>query len=214
LGPRADPQGFLTEEKGRAMPILKREVEIFPEDIFELPTAVAWWVAHTRSRQEKALARYLGPLEIPFYSPCREQKSKRKGRNFVSYLPLFSGYVFFRGSPDERHAVLRSDLVVKVLEVADQRLLHEELRQIRILQQAGASLIPFRDLVPGDPVLVRDGPFKGYTGVVLRTRGRLRLVVSISMLRQAVAVEFERDIVQPVRRPSRGRQKDCIPASS
>jgi transcription antitermination factor NusG len=181
------------------MPILKAESQIFPEGIFGLPEAgFPWWVAHTRSRQEKTLARYLLPLEIPFYGPCREQKIRRAGRTFVSYLPLFSGYVFFRGSPKHRHAVLRSDLIVKVLEVSDQRLLNEELWQIRRLQEAGASFVPFRDLVPGEPVLVKEGPFKGYTGIVLRARGRLRLVVSISMLRQAVAVELERDLVQPV----------------
>jgi transcription antitermination factor NusG len=195
------------------MPILKRETEILPGNIFDLPRDLSWWVAHTRSRQEKALARYLCPLEIPFYGPCREQKVKRSGRTFVSYLPLFAGYVFFRGSPAQRHAALQSDLIVKVLEVSDQGLLNEELRQIRRLQEAGASLVPFSDLLPGDPVLVKEGPFKGYRGIVLRARGRLRLVVSISMLRQAVAVEFERDIVQPVR-PSSRRQKDCIPASS
>ena len=195
------------------MPILKREPEIFPDDIFDLPSKPAWWVAHTRSRQEKGLARYLRPLEIPFYSPCREQKSRRAGRTLVSFLPLFPGYVFFRGSAAERHAALRSDLIVKVLEVSDQGLLHDELRQIRRFQEAGASLVPMPDLTAGDPVLVREGPFQGYTGIVLRTRGRLRLVVSISMLRQAVAVEFERDVVQPVRRRT-GRQKDCIPASS
>jgi transcription antitermination factor NusG len=98
--------------------------------------------------------------------------------------------------------------------VTDQGLLARELLQIRRLQETGADLVPYHDLVPGDPVRVIEGPFKGYTGVVLRTRGRKRLLVSISMLRQAVAVEFEREVVAPVRLDSTNRLKDRSAAVS
>ncbi len=182
------------------MPLLGWNTDLFPSSLFELSESdFPWWVAHVRSRQEKALARHLLPLEIPFYLPQREHRVRRSGRTFVSYLPLFPGYVFFRGPADRRHAALRSNLIVKVLDVTDQGLLARELLQVRQLQEAGADLVPYFDLVPGDPVRITDGPFKGYTGVVLRTRARMRLVVSISMLRQAVAVEFERDVLAPLR---------------
>jgi transcription antitermination factor NusG len=197
------------------LPLLKREPELFPEGIFGLADAdFPWWVAHTRSRQDKALARYLFPLAVPFYLPHREQRTRRAGRTFVSHLPLFPGYVFFRGSAAHRQAALRSNLIVKVLDVSDQGLLSRELLQIRQFQEAGADLVPYFDLVPGDPMRIADGPFKGYRGVVLRAQGRLRLLVSISMLRQAVAVEFERDVVAPVRVDSANRQKDRSAAVS
>ena len=191
------------------MPLLKWNVDLFPAGLFELPeNAFPWWVAHVRSRQEKALARNLFPLEIPFYLPQREKRIRRAGRAFVSYIPLFPGYLFFRGSPAQRSAALRSKLIVKVLDVTDQGLLAGELQQIRRLQETGADLVPFHDLVPGDQVRVVDGPFKGYTGVVLRARGKVRLLVSISMLRQVVAVEFEREVVAPIRLNSTNRLKD------
>jgi len=191
------------------MPLLKWNVDLFPAGLFELPeTDFPWWVAHVRSRQEKALARNLFPLEIPFYLPQREKRIRRAGRAFVSYIPLFPGYLFFRGSVAQRSAALRSKLIVKVLDVTDQGLLEGELLQIRRLQETGADLVPFHDLVPGDPVRVVDGPFKGYTGVVLRVRGKVRLLVTISMLRQVVAVEFEREVVAPIRLDSTNRLKD------
>jgi transcriptional antiterminator RfaH len=191
------------------MPLLKREPEIFPEDIFGLPESdFPWWVAHTRSRQDKALARYLLPLQVPFYLPCREHRSRRAGRTFVSHLPLFPSYLFFRGPAVCKHLAVRSNLIVQILEVRDQGVLARELMQIRHLQESGAGLVPYIDLVPGDPVRITDGPFKGYTGIVLRTQGRLRLLVSISMLRRAVAVDLERDIVASSRLNSLDRQKD------
>ena len=147
------------------MPLLKRGPEIFPQALFDLPDGESpWFVAHTRSRQEKALARYLAPLEIPFYLPSSENRVRRGGRNFVSYLPLFPGYVFLRGSAAERAAAVRSNLIVRLLDVPDQGLLHGELRDLRRLQVSGATLVPAPALFPGDAVRVTDGPFRGYTG--------------------------------------------------
>ncbi len=186
------------------MPLLKREVEMSHSDIFDLSTGERpWWVAHTRSRQEKALARYLVPLGIPFYVPQSEKHSRRGTRDRVSYLPLFPGYVFFRGSVSERLSTLRSGLLVGVLEVPDQGLLHRELRELRRLQESGAALVPHHEFHPGDPVRITEGPFAGYSGVVIRGQASLRLVVSITMLRKAVAVEFDRAVLKAARSTTR-----------
>lgn len=181
------------------MPLLKMEIEIFPSNILELPSSEhPWWVAHVRSRQEKALARYLRPLEVPFYVPQLEKRTRRGGRNFVSHLPLLPGYVFFRGDAGSRLSALRSDLLVRVIEVPDQNLLTAELLQIRRLQETGAPLIPLPEFASGDPVRITDGPFAGYVGTVVRHQGRTRLVVSVSMVRQSVAVEFPRELLAPI----------------
>ncbi len=195
------------------MPLLKAGVEIFPSNLFlfELSeTDFPWWVAHVRSRQEKVLARYLLSLKVAFYLPHREQRTERAGRRFVSYLPLFPGYVFFRGSRVHRYVALRSNLIARILDVPDQALLNRELAQLRALQQSGGSLVPCAYIAPGDAVRIVEGPFKGYTGVVVRGAARPRLVVSVSMLRRAVAVEFERDVLAPIMSPPRPREKARI----
>jgi hypothetical protein len=190
------------------MPLLKAGPEIFPTSIFELPEAeFPWWVAHVRSRQDKALGRYLLPLEIPFYLPQRQKSTCHSGRTRVSYLPLFPGYLFFRGSAALRQAVLRSNLTVRILPVFDQGLLTLELRQLQALRESGAVLTPYPPIAPGDPVRIVDGPFQGYRGVVLRERGGLRLLVSVSVLRKVVAVEFERDVLASVHPQPRSAER-------
>jgi transcription antitermination factor NusG len=156
------------------------------------PESVPWSVAQTRSRQEKALTRHLEPLGVPFYLPQYERRARRAGREFLSYIPLFPGYVFLRADPAWRAEVFRSQLVVRLLDVRDQDLLHGELKQLRALQESGAGLVPYSRIAPGDPVAVVDGPFRGYRGIVVREQAGLRLVVSISMLRQNVSVAFDR----------------------
>jgi len=193
------------------MPLLKREVEMSHPNLFEFSEEeLPWWVAHTRSRQEKALARFLLPLEIPFYVPQWQKKARRAGRNLCSYIPLFPGYVFFRGSAADRHSTLRSGLLVSILEVTDQRLLQNELAQLRRLQQLGADLVPHRELHPGDPVRITEGPFSGYSGIVIRGQARLRLMVSITMLRKTVAVEFDRAVLAAERSTHRSEEEARI----
>jgi transcription antitermination factor NusG len=177
------------------MPILKREPDAFPDDVFDL--ASPWLVAHVRSRQEKALARYLGLFSVPFYLPQMEKRLRRSGRTVVSYLPLFAGYLFFRGGDAERQRALRSHLVVNILDASDQDTLHAELAQLRQLQLTDGRLVPHPYLAPGDVVAISEGAFKGYRGTVVREKGRERLVVSVTMIRQSVSVEIDRELLIP-----------------
>jgi hypothetical protein len=62
------------------MRLLKREPDLFPQDLFDLSVERhPWWVVHVKSRQENALARLLQPLGIPYYLPQHEQKIRRAG---------------------------------------------------------------------------------------------------------------------------------------
>ena len=187
------------------MPLLKRGPEVYPQGLFDMsPAESPWTVAQTRSRQEKALVRHLEPLGVGFYLPQRERRIDRGGRRFRSYLPLFPGYVFLRADPLSRAAAFRSGCVVRLLDVGDQDLLHEELQQLRRLQEEGANLVPYAPLVPGDLVTISEGPFQGYRGRVLREHSTLRLVVSVSILRQRIAVEFDRSCL--ARAPGEGKR--------
>jgi len=152
-----------------------------------------------RSRREKELARLLLRHDVPFYLPLLEKQVRRAGRSFVSFLPLFPGYVFFRGGAAERRAALTGDHVVAVLEALDQGRLDAELRTLWRLQQSGAAIVSHPFLAPGDEVEVVEGPFRGLCGTVLREKGRTRLVVSVSFLRQSVAAELERAALVPAR---------------
>ncbi len=181
------------------MPLLKKEPDIFPATVFDSSVEESpWWVAHVRSRQEKALARYLRPAGVAHYLPQREHQVRRSGRRFISFLPLFPGYLFFRGDPRDRLTALRSNLIVQVLEVANQDLLAGELLQLHLLQSAGASMTLCEPLAAGDAVRIIEGPFQGYVATVTRGGERTRLVVSISILRKSVAVEVDRDAVVPI----------------
>jgi transcription antitermination factor NusG len=190
------------------MPILRGESEIYPDDLFDLPTTDApWEIAHLHSRQEKSVARLLHDGKKPFYLPQIEQTTKTSGRTFVSHLPLFPGYIFLRRVEGLRQTLWRTSAVANMIEVADQAQLTAELLQIRQLQASGAFLTPCTDLLPGDAVRVREGVFSGYTGIVKEERGSLRLIVSVSILRKSIAVEFPREVLAQLKPGERDRDR-------
>lgn len=181
------------------MPLLPKEVELAPEDFFSLAGERPYVVAHVRSRQEKMLTRHLLGHSVPFYLPVTERRLVISGRTRRAFHPVFSGYVFLRPLPSERSVILRSGAVVSILPVLDQQQLGEELFQIRKLQIAGATFRPCVEVEAGDAVRVTHGAFSGYRGIVERIGGRDRLVVRISLIQQAVAVEFDRELLRPGR---------------
>jgi transcription antitermination factor NusG len=178
-----------------AVPILKREPDAYPDSIFEIEQP--WWVAHLRSRQEKAFARYLQQYEIPYYLPQMEKKVRRGGRTITSYLPLFGGYVFFKGKPGDTDRAIRSHLIANLLKAEDQNELNRELKQLHELQLTDRKLVPYPYVACGDSVTITEGVFKGFHGVVVRERGTERLVVSVSLIRQSAAVEIDREFLRP-----------------
>lgn len=185
------------------MPLLKREPDCFPPDLFAIPPdGRPWWIAHVRSRQEKSLARHLGGSSVPFYLPQTEKLLDSGARRRRSHLPLFPGYVFFRGGRDDRARALTSGVVVSVLEVVDQDRLGAELAQIHDLQQRGARLVPHSAFSPGDPVDIREGAFRGYRGKVIREKDEVRLLISVSVLQRTVVVDLDREAVGPARHAS------------
>jgi len=181
------------------MPILRKESEIHPPELFSIPIESApWEIVHVRSRQEKLLARLCAERNQPFYLPQVEKAVKRSGRTFKSFLPLFGGYLFIRNTDETLRVLRMTSVVARVIPVRDQERLHSELQQLRALQEAGAMLVPRVDLAPGDAVRITEGVFEGYTGIVVRERDATRLVVSISALNKAVTAEFPRQSVRAV----------------
>ncbi len=185
------------------MPILRRESEIFPAGLFSMPDGGPWTIVHVRSRQEKAVARLFMERKQPFYLPQIEKQVKRGGRTFKSFIPLFGGYLFIRLNDDTRQTLWATKAIVRMIQVDDQELLDQELRQIRALQEAGAVLIAHPDIAAGDAVRIANGVFQGYMGIVVRELDLTRLVVSITALNKSVTAEFPRESVVATRGSTR-----------
>ena len=155
-----------------------------------------WWVAHTKSRNEKALAHDLIAKNISYFLPMTWRVWRRSRRTMRSLLPLFSGYLFFCGGENQRLELLRTNRVANVIEVKDQQKLLGELVQIEQALRAGAPLTPYKYIKAGQRCRVIAGPLFGLEGIVIKTKNITRLVLQIDMLGQAASVEIDIDMVE------------------
>lgn len=153
----------------------------------------SWYVFHTRPRCEKKIAECCRQNSVRHYLPLRRsQPRRRKGQRRYSFdVPLFPGYLFACCDLYERHELLRTDLMVRTIDVVDQGQLLDELRSIYLANNSSVNLTLYPQLRRGRHVRVTSGPLTGVIGRVSRRKEGLRLVLNVSILGTAVAAEMD-----------------------
>jgi transcriptional antiterminator RfaH len=175
------------------MPVLPPEPNAYPADLFAaddpgVGAERAWWVLHTRARQEKSLARHLSQARVPFYLPLIARRGLIRGRVLTSHIPLFPGYVFLLGGRDERLVALTTNRVVQSLEVSDQAKMWHDLSQVWRLIQSGAPVTPEDHLEPGVFVEIQHGALAGLKGRIIRAASGRRFVVQVDFIHRGASV--------------------------
>ena len=174
-----------------------------------LPTASSlhiprWYVIYTYPRHEKSVADQLAQRSVETFLPTFTQVSHWKDRRVKLELPLFPGYVFTRICVNEKLAVISVPSVIRLLAfkgvpvpVSD-----SEIDAVRSCVGRGGVLVPHRFVAVGERVRVREGPFEGMEGIVVRHSNSCKLVVTIALIQQSVALEIEADLLEPVHHQS------------
>ena len=157
-----------------------------------------WYAFHTKPRCEKKAAGLCDEMGLRHYLPLRRNTpKKKKGQRQYSFdVPLFPGYVFGCCSDEERLHVMRSGYLVQWLEVVDQDQLLEELTSVYVASRRGAGLILYPQLKRGRRIRVIRGPLGGIQGHISQRKDEFRLVLNISVLGTAVAVEVDMEDVE------------------
>lgn len=157
-----------------------------------------WWVAHTKSRNEKALAQALRHWDIPYFLPQIEKVSRSRNRIVKSMLPLFSGYLFFSGDDDARYRALTTNRIANIIVVIDQQGFISDLVQIHKAMKSGVKLDPHPHLKAGMPCRVIAGPLMGLEGILLRKKAGNRLLLKVEILGQGASMEIDADMLEPL----------------
>jgi transcription antitermination factor NusG len=173
--------------------------QLYPQDIlYAPPNGALWRVAQTRSRREKKLACYLAEHDIGYYLPLLKRRQAGQKRNRYSFVPAFGNYVFIKAGDNERHQIIRSHHVARMIEVQDQARLIKELRQLQTVLVMEEKVYPYDYITQGQQVRIVEGPLRGIEGIVEKKKSGYRLVLSVSSLFQAVAMDIDAQLVEPV----------------
>jgi transcriptional antiterminator RfaH len=157
-------------------------------------TATAWYALICRPRHEKSVGYALAMKDLESFVPLHRMTHKWSDREKTVDLPLFPGYAFCRFGAAERGHVLRTPGVRSIVGNGRMSLPVEdsEIARLQSVVDSGLPVQPWVYLEAGDKARVECGPLRGVEGVVVRHKNRDRMVVSITLLHRAVAVEVDR----------------------
>lgn len=159
-----------------------------------------WWALYTRHQHEKSVFNGLLAKDFEVFLPMYESLRRWKDRNKLLAFPLFPCYVFVRGGLDRKLQVLTTPGVHKILYRGEDiaSIPDQEIESIRRSLDANCRIEPFPFLKCGDRVRVTRGTLEGVEGLLVRRKGLCRLILSVDMLAQSVAVEIDAADVVPV----------------
>ncbi|HEY6291301.1 MAG TPA: UpxY family transcription antiterminator [Terriglobia bacterium] len=178
----------------------------------EAGAASSWYALYTRHQHEKVVAQTLAgkgfEVFLPLYSAAHRWQDRVKRLS----LPLFPGYVFLRTRLERRAGALTTPGVHYFVPNADRPvpISPAEIESVRQLTEKGTRVEPHPFLKGGDWVRVKAGPLEGLEGMITRWKGVFRLVLSIELLQQSVAVEVDASTVECAHRFPQSRSANPI----
>ena len=117
----------------------------------------------------------------------------------VIQMPLFSGYLFCRFNMDDRFSVLTTPGVSMIVGQGRTPLPVDpiQVENIRLAVRSGQRLEPWPRFEVGNKVRIEVGPLCGVEGTLLRHKGANHLILGVTLMQRAVAVEVDESWVIP-----------------
>jgi len=162
--------------------------------------AELWYALHVKSRFEKLVETQLEHKGYEAFTPTYTTTRVWSDRLKSLSMPLFPGYVFSRFDIRSRLPIVVTPGVQGIVGAGMDPVAVEdrEIDSLRQLHRSGRNPEPWVYVHEGQRVRVESGPLQGLTGIFLRTSGRDRLIVSITLLMRSVSVELDWQCVKPL----------------
>lgn len=162
-----------------------------------------YYALRVLSNFEKTVVAHLTGRGYSPFLPVYKTKRTWSDRIREIEQPLFPGYVFCRFPIKSRLPVISVPGVLMIVGAGRHPVAvdEHEINAVRRVLEAGWPIAPWQFLKLGDPVVIDRGALRGVSGILLRTQGECRLILSVTLLQRSVAVEIDRDWVRPVAAP-------------
>jgi len=173
-----------------------------------LPAKLPWYALHVRSRFEKAVAAALQGRGVEEFLPVYKARRRWTDRIQTVTFPLFPGYVFCRLEIGRRLPVLTIPGVISVVGTGKvpAPLPDHEIEAIQAVASAGVPAVPWPYLKEGQKVRIVRDALKDVEGILIKVKNDFRLILSVTILQRAVAIEVDRDSIEPVSASTFGRR--------
>jgi transcription antitermination factor NusG len=160
-----------------------------------------WFALQVRARHETGIADYLGNKGYEQFLPLYKCRKRWSDRIKQVDVPLFPGYLFCRFNPQNRLPILKAPGVVRIVGTGRSPIpvCDKEIESLQILVASGLPNQPCGFLKAGDRARIEAGPLRGAEGLFVRFKGNCHLILSVTLLQRAVAIEIDSAYVSALR---------------
>jgi len=138
------------------------------------------------------------------FLPLIHQERKWSDRKQTVAVPLFPSYLFVQ-TPRSSDVLLRVLMVPGIVDFVRGRtgpvpIPDTEIESVRTVLSRNIGCSPHSFLKAGDRVRVVRGALAGIEGLLLRSGGQSKLILSVDMIQRSVAVNVDASDVEPISR--------------
>jgi transcription antitermination factor NusG len=152
-----------------------------------------WFAVQVRAGREHVSAEHLRLRGYEVFLPCYRERRRWSDRTKLIVRALFAGYVFCRIVECVEARIVTAPGVIRILGDGSGPVPvpEHEIESIKRVIETQLSVEPWPMPQAGQKVRFETGPLRGLEGIVLMAKDRNRLIVSVSLLRRAVAVQID-----------------------
>lgn len=169
-------------------------------DVMEIDRASdGWWIAQTRPQYEKRFAAELEREGIAHYLPLATRRSFAHGRWHWVEVPLFTTYVAFAGSLEDRCAAATTRKALRFIEVVNRPRFVSQLHAVQLALAENPKLRLFQGSPIGKLCRIIGGSLIGKEGRcdrIVEGSSRVRLILRVDMLGDSVETEVDAEHVE------------------
>jgi transcription antitermination factor NusG len=163
------------------------------------PSDYQWFALRVKSRHEKAVALAARQKGYEEFLPLYRWRQTWSDRSKWVEMPLFPGYVFCRLDPACRLPLLTIPGVLNFVSFGKTPVSIDEAEIASVQAAVRSDLVsePCSFLDAGKRVRLGAGPLAGTEGILIDVKERHQMVVSLTILRRSIAVNIDRQWVEP-----------------
>lgn len=158
-----------------------------------------WFAVRVKSNREKVVADALRGHGYEEFLPTFRRPRDAVSRSGSGGRPMFPGYVFGKFDKSKRLPILMVPGVLHIVGIGKEPVPVDsaEIASIRVIVNSPFCAEPCSYVGVGQSVSVVCGPLTGAQGVIVAIKNQWRLVASLTLLQRSIAVEIDREWVEP-----------------
>jgi len=147
-----------------------------------------WFALYTKPRNEFKAEQQLTTAGINNYLPTVTLLKQWSDRKKKVTEPLLRGYIFIYANEEERLVSVEQLSIVRcVFDVGrPARIPDWQIDNLKSMLETNEDVIVHKGIVPGAKVIIKDGPFEGIIGTIVKGETGKSISVSIDLLNRSV----------------------------